>query len=365
MKLYHAYLIFLFLLAGCASILPGVALLPTHLQKASQPASLLENANTATSIPQFATESIPGNIPRISRENLNSLIEITTLPIKNVIRLEWLPDSKTLAVITQSKVKILQAASLAIQQEYSLPENSSLMDFNSVAQLLALTIDRQSLSIRDLSGKEIQMIKPTEGFGSASFNPDGSKIVVSSMEEFKAESYDIKSGEEISICGGFETAAPIYSVSPSPQGRWLVWMARATVQLSNPQTCKAVTHIGHEDFVISHAFNQDESILATSTGGTVNGEFVPLIYLWNTATGLSEGSIILKEAPARSLSFSPDGSLLASAGNGLFLWDSASGKDVKTLAQVDQEYNSVAFSPDGAFLAAATESDLKLFAIQP
>lgn len=347
MKLQHACVLLLLCLSACASFLPQVTIIPVAVP------------------PQPTATPLKENPSLISQKTVNSLTEIGTFPVDNIFRISWLTDSSSLVVITQKKIILLKIPSLKVQQEFNLPENASLMDFNPASQKLAVTIDRQILSIRDLSGKEITAIKPTGGFGSAGFNPDGSRIVVSSLEEFKAVSFDTTSGRVISSCDGFETAAPVYSVSPSPQGRWLIWLARATVQLSNPMTCKAVTHIGHEDFVISHAFNKDESILATSTGGTLKGEFVPLVYLWNTSTGLLEGNILLKQAPARGLSFSLDGSLLATAGNGLSVWDATTGKDVKMLASTDQVYNAVAFSPDGTFLAAATETGLRLFAVRP
>ncbi len=347
MKIHRVCILLLFCLSGCASFLPQITAIPAAVVTQPTMTPVIENPVV------------------ISSETVNSLTEIGTFPGENIYRLEWLPDSKSLAVMTQKKVVLLQSPGMAVQQEYNLPDNASLMDFNSVTQMAALTTDRQSLLIRDLSGREIATIKPAGGFGSASFTPDGSRIVVSSMEEFKAVSFDTVSGREISSCGGFETAAPVYSVFPSPQDNWLLWLARASIQLSDPSTCKAVTHIGHEDFVISHAFNPDESLLATSAGGTLNGEFVPLIYLWNTETGLSEGNMQLKETPARSISFSPDGSLLASAGKGLSFWDIQTGKEVKILAPLNQAFNAVAFSPDGTFLAAAHETGITLFTVKP
>jgi WD40 repeat protein len=56
----------------------------------------------------------------------------------------------------------------------------------------------------------------------------------------------------------------------------------------------------------------------------------------------------------KSLAFSPDGKMLASAGwdKTIKLWDVAKGKEIATLKEHTAEVNAVAFSPDGKTLAS-------------
>jgi len=302
---------------------------------------------------------------RITLENADKLVEIGVIPFENARLLAWLPGTDSLAIASMNLIHIVDARDSSTIKEYKSPDDSALLDFNAASQRIAFSSDRQNLSFRDLTGSEIQEITLTSGFGSATFNPDGSRAWVSSLEEFKAVAYDIQSGMEVSSCGGFETAAPVYTVFPSPAGKWLVWMARATIQLNDLENCRMAAHIGHEDFIISHAFNSDESILATSAGGTVDGDFQPLIFLWDATYGSLLRNIILKEAPARSLAFSAGDDLLVSAGNGLYVWDSDFGRQVKELAPQDQQFAITAFSQNGRYLAAATETGIHLFAIKP
>lgn len=336
--------------------IPPSILLPT-VKITPSPTQTIRPDPTKTSLP-------PKSIP-ITLENAGSLVESASLAEDNASLLAWLPESNTLVIRSQQKVLWLNGTDLSTSREYSLPEDSGLLDFNAASQLMALTTDRMSLSIHDSSGKIRQTITPPGGFGSASFSPDGKQIWLSSMQEIKAIAFDVQTGKETASCGGFETAAPVYSAFPSPQGHWLVWIARATIQLNRLPDCQLAAHIGHEDFIISHTFSHDESILVTSTGGTVNGEFQPLIFFWDAKTGKQIRTLTLKETPAMGLAYSPDDSLLASAGSGLFIWDANTGKEIKMIAPADHRFTSVLFSPDGRFLAASTETDIRLFAVQP
>jgi WD40 repeat protein len=185
------------------------------------------------------------------------------------------------------------------------------------------------------------------------------------MEKFEAAAYDIKSGKIKKSCGGFETAAPVYSAFPSPGGKWLVWIARATIQLNDISSCQPEAHIGHEDFIISHAFTRDEKTLATSTGGTLDGEFQSLVFFWDSQTGKQTGVIPLADSPAQGLAFSTNGELLSTAGSGLSIWNATSKEEIVTLAPAGIRFTAVGFSPNGRYLAASDENSIHLYAIKP
>jgi RNA polymerase sigma factor (sigma-70 family) len=95
---------------------------------------------------------------------------------------------------------------------------------------------------------------------------------------------------------------------------------------------------------------------------------------WETATGRRLGQIEPAEALFRSLAWSPDGRLLASAGTGqkagdpdgpgvVRLWDAATRKEARTLAWPDEaKAGQIAFTPDGKqVVAAASDGSVRFW----
>jgi WD40 repeat protein len=365
MKLNHPVYLFAFCLLACS--VPGLI-----IQAGSS--GLITPAALAGTPPAVKTITAPAGtpvfspvqaevLPVITLNNVESLGKKNSYKVENISRLIWQPDSKTLAVVDQRDITLYEATDFKKTASYRIPENTSLLDYDPVSHLMTLTTDRLTLDIRPVDGKDVQSITPAGGFGSAAFETGGKRVWVSSMDEIKAIAYDTTTGKQVTSCAGFETAAPVYSASPSPSGKWLVWIARATIQLNHLAGCEKVSRIGHQDFISAHAFSSGDTILAVSAGGERDGIFQPLLYLYDPATGNQKNMIPLEESPAMDLSFSPDSTVIASAGSGLSLWDVATGNEVKSLAEPGQRFTAVAFSPDGRLLAAADEETLHIYAI--
>jgi len=104
----------------------------------------------------------------------------------------------------------------------------------------------------------------------------------------------------------------------------------------------------HTAGVRSVSFSPDGTLLAS---GASNGT----IFVWDVETGekvetlAGQGGII-------SVSFSPDGSLLAAGSfdSRVFVWDVETGENVETLAGHTDGARSLSFSPDGSLLAVGT-----------
>jgi WD40 repeat protein/serine/threonine protein kinase len=119
------------------------------------------------------------------------------------------------------------------------------------------------------------------------------------------------------------------------------------------------TLTGHTDWVLSVSFSPDGSLLASGSGdGTIK--------LWRVADGSLVRTLTGHTHWVWSVSFSPDGSLLASgSGNGTIkLWRVSDGLEVRTLTGHTDAVDSVSFSPDGRLLASGSwDGTIKLWRV--
>jgi WD40 repeat protein len=72
---------------------------------------------------------------------------------------------------------------------------------------------------------------------------------------------------------------------------------------------------------------------------------------WDVATG-KKVTMLKGHKEARTVTLSPDGKLLASAGKGIQIWDVATGKSIRSVEGPRGQVRALAFSPDGKLLAS-------------
>ena len=100
---------------------------------------------------------------------------------------------------------------------------------------------------------------------------------------------------------------------------------------------------------LSVAFSPDGRYLAAGGNGLIAG-----FTLWDVATGECRLRIHGDFGAVKSLAFSRDGKVIATAGAyeaGVRLWDVRSGQLIRSFAGHQMGTNSLAFSPDGTILA--------------
>ena len=146
-------------------------------------------------------------------------------------------------------------------------------------------------------------------------------------------------------------------------GKGLRWWDPVTGQaLASPLRAAPGPH----DSVNAMAFSKDGRLVAISGEDTASGD--GFLRLWNLATGRSArasfGGRLRQPDGVDAVAFSPDGKLLASAGQGgtgavgeVRLWSVMTGRAVSPPLRADSGtgdgVRAVAFSPDGALLASA------------
>ena len=228
-----------------------------------------------------------------------------------------------------------------------------------------------------------QLLKTLEHSNSsplmAVFAPDG-KILGSCGLEKSVNLWDVRTGELVRNLEGHSEFITGLAISPDSQtiasgsedGTVKLW------DMVNGQLIR--TLVGHSSAVFSVAFSPNGSTLASgSLEKTPEGK-VFTIRLWDSASetvlftwrdpfGKNLGSRgifwlnLLDFEPIGTVTYSPDGSTLATAsyGGNFKMWDTASGKLVRMLEPTPSLVTSVAFAPGGRTLASSgIEETIKL-----
>ena len=193
------------------------------------------------------------------------------------------------------------------------------------------------------------------------YAPDGTQLAVGSS--IGVWIYDVESRKELDLL----PMNWVSCVAFSPDGKTLVSGSRQHhLVLWDVETGEPLRNFidGYQIGVESVAFSPDGKTVAS---GHANG----FLRMWETATGKhikflsgmggEEGSTLPFEYTGSvfTVTFSPDGKTLASAGNGdrtteVRLWEATTGKHIRLLLGVDGEMDaieSIAFNPDGSTLA--------------
>jgi eukaryotic-like serine/threonine-protein kinase len=119
----------------------------------------------------------------------------------------------------------------------------------------------------------------------------------------------------------------------------------------------------HQEAIAALAVSPTTNVIATGAGFSDR-----TIKLWNADSGEAIGELTGNQAWVPGLTFSPDGTLLASAGmdQTIRLWDTKSWAPVATLRGHEDELYCVAFSPDGRRLISGDkDGSVRLWQIPP
>lgn len=347
-----------FLLIGCT--LPEITPVATPSDE-NPPTS---TAPVVPSLPTTTETSVSlGDV--ISVANATQLKAAGRSANSNVQELAWSLDSRSIMLVSQNSSngtdQVFGAASVEVPSlapifVYAAPAGSQRMAASPDGKTVAvITKDTTQVTLVDAaSGKTLQTLEPSFAVMMASFSPDGKTVAVTAKEDWKVNLYETSNGQELQKLTGFSTAAPVYDARFAGSNKWLVWHARATLQVQDAATGEMGEKFDHEDIGVNDfVLTQDGSMLASTSLKTINGSVKPIVYLWDTASGNFLKALVLDSA-GTALSFSPNGTLLAVAsGNAVQIWDVANKKLLATLMDNPNPIYDLAFSPDGRWLASS------------
>ena len=265
-------------------------------------------------------------------------------------------DGRCLAVASAIGVWLYEAATSRAQALLRSESPVHSVAF-SLDGTLAAGLDNGRVELWEVeTGERIGTLRHGDWGGvTAVFSSDGTKLASGSWEQV-IKLWDVETRGEVAtweVVRDMDYHSDI-SVAFSPDGaRLAAGFQDRTVRLWDVATQTEVAALeGHTDRVTSVSFSPDGGLLA-SAGGWSD----PTVRLWDAATQAQVAMLRGHRSEVRSVSFSsPHGGTLASGGGGqdptVRLWDVGTRELIRTLEEHTAPVHSVTFSRDGATLAS-------------
>src|SRR5262245_7725277 len=226
---------------------------------------------------------------------------------------------------------------------------------------LAVACEEGAILLLDsTTGRERRMLSESTraSVNRVTFSPNGRMLAAAGESEIRL--WDLAAGNVIRRISG--AARGVLAVAFSPDGNILAAPSGdGPIGLWEVATGKQLRVLsGHKDFIYSLAFSPDGTLLAS---GSVREE-EKSIRLRNVRTGkeldhsknMNHPVVREKQSSAWAVAFSPDGRLVASAGEDqvVYLWEVASGRERRRLEGHTGNITRLTFSADGRTLASAS-----------
>jgi WD40 repeat protein/serine/threonine protein kinase len=298
---------------------------------------------------------------------LDSPREPLTLNFSNrVTGVQFHPDGRSLAIAGENSVELWDAQTG--QQLLTFPgheENNQAVAFSpdgrqlaAVAGLISVHPDREVKVWETHTGKAIfSMRGHVGGIRSVAYSPNGLRLVSAGMDQ-TLKLWDAENGQEMLTLRGHQDN--LFSVAFSPDGYRIasasidktvrIWDA---TPMDDDLTPEYFTYRGHRAAVTDVAFHPSDgrSVASASTDGTVR--------IWDFRSGKDLGT--LHETPSGvrlRVAYSPDGQRLvtassAEAGQPVKIWQIDTAKEICRFLGHPEPSLSVSFSPDGGHVASA------------
>ena len=336
-------------LAGLAA---GVMLLSAC--RGTAPAAT-PTATATTSTPTASASPTPVAAPVITSTTAAQLHATGSFSATQVQRLGW-SASGTLWVVSTTRIDAVAPTTGALTKVYEVQSPDRILAL-SPAGIAAVTSGAQGTPVRlvDIATSKTTQTLATDGItNAASFF--GTKAALVSGDTIGATIWDITSGAKTGTLSGFQTAAPVYNVTISPDGARDAWVSRATVQFGDVNANTLGARIQLDDFAGAYAFAPDGNSFATATGVQGTGNAIAgRVQLWDPGTG-KEIRRFDQSALFGAVAFAPKEHLIATGGDGFTVWSTDDGKSVGSASVGDAgKVRQIAVSPDGTSIATVAD----------
>lgn len=268
-------------------------------------------------------------------------------------------EAGTQADLALVRQLLAQAALLRSTQ----PDASLLLNVEAVRRAGAASADQARYALVDGLNRSFhvstRLAVDARIVDAVEFAPDG-QTVATDGEDGTARLWSVQDGRLLGELPSGRRKAVGHPLAFAGDGAVLATVSGSAVQLwdTAARTPRGGPLLGHEGTVSRATFSPDGTLLATASAD-------PTLRLWNVADGSPHGEPL--RGPEQGLfdvTFSPDGrSVAAGAWDGtVWIWDVATGAVHARLPGHTETVAAVLFSPDGATLYSAGEDgDVRLW----
>jgi RNA polymerase sigma factor (sigma-70 family) len=328
------------------------------------PAPAQETPSPAVEVPDPAPPKTQPADPGSETWVLEAKLRGRTRPIRCVA---FSPDAKTLAsgsgglADEAGELCLWDAASGKLRANFTTEHSVQWLAFSPDGGTLATAELDRTAKLRDAeTGKVVVTLRPPgPGATQVAFSPDG-RLLATVNTNRTIQLWSVASRDEERPVRTMAGHDAIQAITFSPDGQRLATAGQdGAARLWDVASGKEVASLqGHKGTVESVSFSPDGKTLASAgADGAVR--------VWDVATGKEVRRLAAGKAPVLSVTFAPDGRLLASSGGQpedskaqpeagrVLLWDVSTGQIKAQLRGHTDRVFTVTFSPDGKRLVSA------------
>ena len=288
------------------------------------------------------------NLSRVLANSANSLVDEGDSYTARLVALQALPPNLPYTIEAEAALRRACQYNKAVLGGHTSDVRSA--SFSPDGNRIVSASDDNTVRVWDAStGAELLELEGhTDRVRSASFSPDGNRIVSASWDN-TVRVWDASTGAELLNLEGHRSS--VNSASFSPDGNRIVsaswdntvrvWDASSGSELLNLE--------GHTGDVSSASFSPDGNrIVSASDDNTVR--------VWDASTGAELLKLEGHRIWVTSASFSPDGNRIVSSSidRTVRVWDAFSGTELLELEGHTSYVSSASFSPDGNRIVSAS-----------
>jgi WD40 repeat protein len=232
---------------------------------------------------------------------------------------DWSPDNQKIAIGgDDGLLSIYETTNFKISKTYQFPNAIQCLDWNKNGKILAIALDDSPVQLLDLETGKFRKLEVTTGSRALAWNSTGDLLAVGDYEGrihiWGRDGKLVKSIEK----GDSKTYLGV-DWHPTKNILLAVGDKIRLFDASSGKLLKAISHRKEQTIILACKWHPAGTFFATGDYGESENNIESLLQFWNEDGTLIK-SLKGSKAEYRNIKWNKDGSLLATASDGLRIW---------------------------------------------